>query len=232
MIVFYGPSTKTHRTLGFTLIELLIVIAIIALLAAILFPVFARARENARKTSCANNLKQLGLACLQYTQDYDELLPGAAHGGGAINLTGGWTFYTAYPANATPRAYNNSRGSLYPYVKNAQLYVCPSDTQGNSSGDSYALNVCVTNSAVANVSPGRALTDFQFPAKTLLFSEESLDTSSSQSTDDGWLFSQPYVAIRHIGGANISFADGHVKWYRPEQITAGMFLTAGQTSCP
>ena len=224
-------NTRSGLRRAFTLIELLVVIAIIALLAAILFPVFARARENARKTSCASNLKQLGLACAQYIQDYDEMFPGAAHGGGAINLTGGWTYYTAYPANATPGAYDNKRGSLFPYVKSTQIYVCPSDTQGNSAGDSYAINVCLSTGA-GNVSPGRAISEFQFPTKTLLFSEEALDPSMSQSTDDGWVAFQQYIAIRHLGGASIAFADGHVKWYRPEQIGAGLFLTAGLPSCP
>lgn len=76
-----GLKTKAHNadrskgSKGFTLIEILVVIAIIALLAAILFPVFARARENARRTSCASNLKQIGLGIMQYTQDYDERMP-------------------------------------------------------------------------------------------------------------------------------------------------------------
>jgi len=94
-----------QRRHGFTLIELLVVIAIIAILAAILFPVFARARENARRASCLSNLKQLGLATMMYGQDYDELLPvGATQGNPLPNVT----------------------LALEPYVKNRQLFYCPS----------------------------------------------------------------------------------------------------------
>src|ERR1700733_14163574 len=92
---------------GFTLIELLVVIAIIAILAAILFPVFAQAREKARQTSCASNLKQLGLAYVQYVQDYDELMPSAISG----SSWEGWA------------------GLIYPYVKSTGVYSCLSDLQ-------------------------------------------------------------------------------------------------------
>lgn len=97
------------RLKGFTLIELLVVIAIIALLAAILFPVFARARDNARKSTCQNNLKQLGLSVQQYMQDFDEKFPN-----------------TPYNWNATdPQV---PKTALRPYTKNEQLWVCPSDS--------------------------------------------------------------------------------------------------------
>lgn len=94
---------------GFTLIELLVVIAIIALLAAILFPVFARARENARRTACQSNLKQIGLGIMQYTQDYDERLPTD------------WNFGAADEAS-------NWMARINPYVKSTQLFVCPSNS--------------------------------------------------------------------------------------------------------
>src|SRR5438552_12578866 len=90
---------------GFTLIELLVVIAIIALLAAILFPVFARARENARRSSCANNMKQIGIAFAQYTQDFDEMY-GRNDGGFVLEET-------PYP--------------LLPYIKSTQVFKCASD---------------------------------------------------------------------------------------------------------
>jgi prepilin-type N-terminal cleavage/methylation domain-containing protein len=97
---------------GFTLIELLVVIAIIAILAAILFPVFARARENARRASCLSNAKQAGLGMMQYTQDYDEKLMFAYNTGGKIWAT-----------------------DIQPYVKNWQLFKCPSMTMGRKFGD-------------------------------------------------------------------------------------------------
>src|SRR4028119_916482 len=101
------------RRLGFTLIELLVVIAIIAILAAILFPVFARARANARKASCLSNEKQVGLGILQYTQDYDETYP--------TGMTEGIS-----PEGATVRG-TGWAGQIYPYVKSAQVFVCPDD---------------------------------------------------------------------------------------------------------
>src|ERR1051325_2216303 len=96
------PVHRADTRRAFTLIELLVVIAIIALLAAILFPVFSRARENARKSSCLNNLKQIGIGIAQYTQDYDELYPSQWMGGA-------WSW--GY--------------SIYPYVKSTQVFRCP-----------------------------------------------------------------------------------------------------------
>jgi prepilin-type N-terminal cleavage/methylation domain-containing protein/prepilin-type processing-associated H-X9-DG protein len=98
---------------GFTLIELLIVIAIIAILASILFPVFARARENARRSACMSNLKQLGLGFLQYAQDYDEKLPTSGGGGAG---------YASQPLGI------GWGGQIYPYAKSVQVFTCPSDT--------------------------------------------------------------------------------------------------------
>lgn len=107
-------QTSPHCTIarGFTLIELLVVIAIISLLAAILFPVFARARESARRSSCASNLKQIGLASAQYTQDYDGyIVPARIDNKTPLNDVGEYTW----------------ADRLYPYVKNQQIYVCPTD---------------------------------------------------------------------------------------------------------
>lgn len=120
-----GRSRRFNEQRGFTLIELLVVIAIIAILAAILFPVFARARENARKSSCMSNMKQLGLAVLQYNQDYDEKYP--------TGLQQNWWDVTWYRI-------------VQPYVKSEQVFRCPSDPVGTSSVNwagprlSYASN--------------------------------------------------------------------------------------------
>ncbi len=109
-------SCIVQRSRGFTLIELLVVIAIISILAAILFPVFARARENARRASCLSNAKQAGLGIMQYTQDYDEKLPKAYH-------------------NSTIWA-----DDIQPYVKNYQMFKCPSNPPGRKSGDATNPN--------------------------------------------------------------------------------------------
>ena len=115
-------STKFNKNRGsaFTLIELLVVIAIIAILAAILFPVFARARENARRSSCSSNLKQIALGVKQYIQDYDEKFPLSTTTGAAGSI--GWA------------------SSIQPYIKSDQLFQCPSEPNGTSAGTATPYN--------------------------------------------------------------------------------------------
>ena len=134
-----NPSlTALPKRRAFTLIELLVVIAIIAILAAILFPVFARARENARRTSCLSNVRQIGLAFMQYTQDYDEKVPPKWRSTGAGNCTQ-QTDASAPGALFVVSDGGNVNGQpafpcitwmdfIYPYAKSRQLFVCPSHT--------------------------------------------------------------------------------------------------------
>lgn len=110
----------TRPMTGFTLIELLVVIAIIAILAAILFPVFAQAREKARSVSCLSNNKQLGMALIQYVQDFDETFPFAGWGAVVPHVA-------LMPDGHTYRGFVTWPYLLYPYVKSKQVYVCPSD---------------------------------------------------------------------------------------------------------
>lgn len=135
----YSASTSRKSFQGFTLIELLVVIAIIAILAAILFPVFAQAREKARQASCISNNKQVGLAILQYVQDYDESMPSGVYQPGL-----GWM------------------GQTYPYMKNAQVYKCPDDNTPNIAASAsnfakyaasyvYNLNIPVSSPALAGL---------------------------------------------------------------------------------
>ncbi len=123
-----SPQMKNQiskkRFQAFTLIELLVVIAIIAILAAILFPVFARARENARRSSCQSNLKQIGLGLLQYTQDFDEKFVIAYYNGVDTN------------SNANPIRYK-WMDAIQPYVKSSQLFTCPSDTEVTVGTNTY-----------------------------------------------------------------------------------------------
>lgn len=116
-------TRNAARSFGFTLIELLVVIAIIAILAAILFPVFAKAREKARQTACMSNLKQLGLAIVQYVQDNDEDLPSSDYN----DLNGCWESYSW-------------RFAIYPYVKSTGVYACPSNN--NTQTDYLSTNDC------------------------------------------------------------------------------------------
>ena len=186
---------------GFTLIELLVVIAIIAILAAILFPVFARAREKARQTSCLSNVKQLGLSVSMYTQDYDETLVPSRGKTGA----GSWCVWTVYTE---------------PYRKNDQLLLCPTSRGKYGWGNcDYGLNR-ETFKEVSYGGPPGALADVEYPAETVAIA----DSSTTGSTADGWTYSyswrcgathapERFVPQRHNGGANFSFVDGHAKWH-------------------
>ena len=117
---------------GFTLIELLVVIAIIAILAAILFPVFAKAREKARQTSCASNVKQMVLGTLQYVQDYDERFPG-----GLMNTNG--TAQGPVSQSSSFTAAWLTADWIYPYVKNRQVFFCPSGNESSAYSGDYGF---------------------------------------------------------------------------------------------
>ena len=182
------------RTRGFTLIELLVVIAIIAILAAILFPVFARAREKARQTSCLSNLKQLGLGFDMYCQDYDERTP--------IAFGGDWWDHCW-------------KMSIFPYVKNYQLYQCPSlplNLPPNGSG-SYGINAYI-GEAVSYVS----LAQVTRPAETFSIGENAdgdwvIEPNGAYCAVPPW--TQPgWVDGHHNEGGNFAFLDGHAKWLK------------------
>jgi len=161
-----AQSAKSLK--AFTLIELLVVIAIIAILAAILFPVFAAAREKARQTQCASNLKQLGLAWVQYVQDYDETTPGGV---------------PLLPGNGGVIMQGLAVGSqLYPYVKSKGVYTCPDDTAKVGSGQTEATYALNYNTAVpykaSGTQLGNAISSFSSASNTVLFFETSGATVS------------------------------------------------------
>ena len=213
---------------GFTLIELLVVIAIIALLAAILFPVFARARENARRASCQSNLKQIGLGVAQYIQDYDERYPMSRWDGLPVDT--GWTV------------------EMQAYLKSLQILQCPSEPYAQDPDPTVSLSG-------ANLGRVKAYTDYWTnenvfadgnrivgygtnavrhvstiinPANAVLVQDgvSWMSTATMFGVDEYVSYGAPFdrlneAAVRHLEGANIAFCDGHVKWMKAGKALTG-----------
>ena len=196
---------------AFTLIELLVVIAIIAILAAILFPVFAQARESARKAACLSNMKQLGVGFQMYLTDYDGRLPGGAPYSNIANQ-GDWVGMAKW-GGACSKQYpmRPEEGALFPYVKNLQVYLCPSSYKTIPLRLSYSVNCLLT-------SPGNLFTETRMAASKPGISGLILMIDESSSLNDGFFCPGNSLDIPddiHLGGANYMFADTHAKFYRP-----------------
>jgi prepilin-type N-terminal cleavage/methylation domain-containing protein len=242
-------QNNVGRKTGFTLIELLVVIAIIAILAAILFPVFGRARENARRSSCTSNMKQIGLGIMQYAQDYDEKFPG----------NGGYNLPTGETATWDLR--------IQPYVKSVQVLACPSDTAHPTANlPGFGQNVRRSYGMVAYMwqiqgnfwepqPVGRSMASVPSPSVTLLVGESGRpefggntaaswfegsrihNTGDLASSDGRKPFSSwdpnnqaaPGAEGAHLGTDVFLYADGHVKAMRLSKNAIQAF--AGHTSC-
>jgi prepilin-type N-terminal cleavage/methylation domain-containing protein/prepilin-type processing-associated H-X9-DG protein len=235
------------RKKGFTLIELLVVIAIIAILAAILFPVFSRAREQARRASCQSNLKQLGLAIAQYTQDYDEIYPSGNLVG--VNASGVWSWdlqVMPYVSGAKLVA-NSGKGDT-------SVFVCPSDTidRGTASPRTYAMprpggsksqqGMIGQYTSTTGLYLGWPMAMVVAPATTIMLAEApdnnnrltqrnvvSVDRpiyGAGSNTAITWQSMETDNVAIHSGGWNYLFADGHVKWMKPEATLGPKALPA------
>jgi prepilin-type N-terminal cleavage/methylation domain-containing protein len=211
---------KCSRRRGFTLIELLVVIAIIAILAAILFPVFAQAREQARQIACASNTHQLGLGVLMYAESYDDTLPPVAY------LSGGAGQGVDDSTNQNTILWTDL---LAPYLKNPQVLRCPSD--GLARRTSYGLNELAFADLTDPPSlqaPVRTLAVFQTPADTVMLGELGVSDDWIKPRPDTYKFTAPgsplnddadaRPAARHHSRVNLAFMDGHEKPLRLEQF--------------
>jgi prepilin-type N-terminal cleavage/methylation domain-containing protein/prepilin-type processing-associated H-X9-DG protein len=235
---------------GFTLIELLVVIAIIAILAAILMPVFAQAREKARMASCVSNLKQIGLAVMMYTQDNDETFPPGNYGAVAGSGQHWYSLVEPY-VKASPL----SRADPNWQTQGKSVWVCPSYNAAYPDGvagatpmQSYASNWYLMPGLALNESNTWGvdrpfprvvtLAQVQEPGQTVMVVENRAGSVWALGRDDNCLnaVQRRYcpARLRHQGGAHVAFADGHVKWVKGPGVwnarsTAGVvWIRAGR----
>ncbi len=223
---------KTQRRAGFTLVEILVVIAIIGILAAILFPVFRNAREAGRRTACQSNMKQLGLAFQQYTKDSGDYYPFPGNYQGWGLPSGHWVTGTnnqpladiVAPGNdeggwKSPNVANTGAGGIAPYTRNAEVYICPSAEYGEDKHLSYSMNC-----AVGGINGARV----KEPSSIVLLVDEN------EALNDGFFWASAQTAstdtaTANHGGPNFLFADGHAKALPPDSFPVNT-STQGQAN--
>lgn len=229
------------RNKGFTLIELLVVIAIIAILAAILFPVFAKAREKARQTACLSNSKQLGLAIMQYVQDYDELFPCEQRLGPGP--------YSQLDAPAGTTIQPNWFAAIFPYTKSIAVNICPDappTTTANTnkppmanSATSYSHNGLLGTVIPDTVGGVVAPIPSPLPVAAMTGIARPSELMEFEDTGQTWRNSQPFPRYSgnwrdpvhtglvdkslqlHSDGMNMCFVDGHAKWIPASAVMVG-----------
>lgn len=228
---------RTKQKSGFTLIELLVVIAIIAILAAILFPVFARARENARRTSCLGNMKQIGLAVMQYAQDFDEHYPLSVWQVGDLSGTTNQVQSPRVPG--TPAGTYGNAGTysfmdfLFPYIKSLQVFDCPSFVNPYPTSttwkdpSSYGYNTYLSGYRQGEASypsyPPLSMAAIKRVAETVMILDHpyaihatpgAYCSTSSTGFQNPTRFPYYDMVWPHFEGGTVVFADGHAKWYK------------------
>lgn len=217
---------------GFTIIEVLIVTAIVAILAAVVYPVYFKAAAAAKDSTTISNLRQLGEAFLLYSSENDDRMPGVTDGMRGARRHGGWIYYDAFGVGGQSH-FDVSKGTLYRYVVNKQVYTSPNDPAAKLSGLSFAYNGCliVPPFKHGGFNAGGSLGALVNPAATMLLGEEGTfdilapSIHDQNDTDDGFFNpTNDSFAEWHTAGTAILFGDLHAKIQRildKTEITSG-----------